>query len=432
MAASLNHGSESDVFSNTGEKLYMRTEKADVYFIFESTGDRIPAHKLLLASGSDVFDAMFYGPLREESDIKMVDVSADAFKEFLQFFYFSRVPLSIENVADVMYLGKKYDVKECLLLCSNWLTIHITTDNVMSTLSLAIMYDQKQLLESCECEIRSHLTEVLQSPCFLECERQLLGHILQMDVFDFDCTETELFDASMAWVKANSKQEQLTRDIVRTHLGDLFYGIRFGSMSLDEFYSLLPSYERIFSDNEYNEIVQVISGLDVQHRLFKKCRRFWDDENVIVCNRNSDRSCGSNYSFQREELTTFSTNTPLLLGQFTCTPIYRGVNKVASLPLDGTITTNFKIVTKFSFNYTNSTEVFLPIPIKIRPQVKYTIRLSFASTSSTEYEGYNAYRQQKLQSTVRIGHGIKVDFVDHNSSGRGAGSILELGFNLVR
>lgn len=428
MAASLNHGSESDVFSNTGQKLYMQEEKADVYFIFESTSDRIPAHKLLLASGSDVFDAMFYGPLKEEGDIKMVDISADAFKEFLQFFYFNRVPLSIENVADVMYLGNKYDVKECLLLCSNWLTIHITTDNVMSALSLAIMYDQKPLLESCECEIRSHLTDVLQSPCFLECERQLLGHILQMD--DFDCSETELFEASMSWVKANSKQDKLTRDIVQTHLGDLFYRIRFGSMSLDDFYSLLPSYERIFSDEEYNEIVQVISGLKVEHRLFIKCRPFWDDDNVIACNRNCNHySHGSNYPFDHEESTTFSTNTSLLLGRFTCTPIYNGVKRVASLRLAATITANFKVLTNFSFNYSYNRHVDLPTPIKIRATVKYSIRLTYPTTQQTRY---NTFRQPGLKLTVSIGRGIKVVFVDQNTCGNSVGSIIGLGFNSLQ
>ena len=70
-----------------------------------------------------------------------VDVSADALKEFLQFFYFHRVALIMENVADVMYLGKKYDVKEFLLLCSDLLTANITADNGMIALGMAIMYD---------------------------------------------------------------------------------------------------------------------------------------------------------------------------------------------------------------------------------------------------------------------------------------------------
>lgn len=427
MATSLNHGSDSKVFSNIGEKLYLQPENADVYFTFETTGDRVPAHKLLLSSASDVFEAMFHGPLKEIGDIKIVDVSADALKEFLQFFYFNRIALSMENVADVMYLGKKYDVKECLILCLDLLTANITADNVMSALGMAIMYDQKELVDTCEWEIRSHLPAVLQSPDFWDCDRQLLGHILQMT--DLECTEMELFEATMAWVRTHSKQDEITRDIVQTHLGDLFYVIRFESMSMTEFYNLYASYEHIFSDEEYNEIVQVISGIDVEPRLFKKCRRFWDDRNVIVCDRNVHGTYSLNYTLQIEEMTTFSTNMPLLLGYFTCVPLYRGTDAVSSIKLHATITANFKeIQTQFSFEYAHNKKIFLPTPVKIRPQFKYEIRISFPYT---KYAAYNTFKQPHLKTIANIGHRIKVNFVDSNLYGASAGSILELGFNCI-
>lgn len=97
----------------------MREEMADVQFIFELNGDnsngndvneppaakiartcqksessgsnsdrivKIPAHKKVLAASSPVFDAMFNDLLKENGDVKIGDISANAFREFLQIF----------------------------------------------------------------------------------------------------------------------------------------------------------------------------------------------------------------------------------------------------------------------------------------------------------------------------------------------------------
>lgn len=105
------HTSESthfEFFENSLESvatLYRDTKSADVHFTFESSNNgeeiRIDAHRSLLAATSDVFDAMFYGGLKESADIRVVDASDAAFKEFLQYFYQRRVKLTAENVAEV-------------------------------------------------------------------------------------------------------------------------------------------------------------------------------------------------------------------------------------------------------------------------------------------------------------------------------------------
>lgn len=87
-----------------GEKWYLNSKTADVHFSFDSSdndkasGTRIPAHKILLADKSDVFEAMFYGELKETGDIRVTDVSDAAFVEFLQFFYNNQVEVSVSMV----------------------------------------------------------------------------------------------------------------------------------------------------------------------------------------------------------------------------------------------------------------------------------------------------------------------------------------------
>lgn len=80
------------------EKLYLNERTRDVSLVFFSKEIvSVPAHKNILAAISPVFDAMFYGPNKQE-----------AFIEFLQFFYRSEVTLSIENVSEVLDLCKRY------------------------------------------------------------------------------------------------------------------------------------------------------------------------------------------------------------------------------------------------------------------------------------------------------------------------------------
>ncbi|XP_035534712.1 BTB/POZ domain-containing protein 6-B-like [Morone saxatilis] len=62
--------------------MFNNEQMADVHFIVGPPGDtqRIPAHKYVLAVGSSVFGAMFYGDLAEgQSEIHIPDVEPAAF-----------------------------------------------------------------------------------------------------------------------------------------------------------------------------------------------------------------------------------------------------------------------------------------------------------------------------------------------------------------
>lgn len=107
------------IFSKIGKVLYLSDETADVNFIFEPDPTQIevvPAHKSHLAAASTAFRMMFKkcdevdDNAQGKSCIVMCDVTPGAFKEFLKFFYFSEVKISMENVAEVMELGFKFNV----------------------------------------------------------------------------------------------------------------------------------------------------------------------------------------------------------------------------------------------------------------------------------------------------------------------------------
>ncbi|XP_055301666.1 BTB/POZ domain-containing protein 2-like [Sitodiplosis mosellana] len=260
---------ESQVLSAIGQKLYLSTTMADVNFVFESKDhriDRIPAHKAHLMAASDVFEKMFNGSWKEKNEVKIVDVSVAGFTEFLQFFYLAHVNLTVDNVAEVMNLGNMYNVAGCLSVCEKFLKRNLSDDNVCEAYKLAILFNQESLKDACEIFIEINAKAVLKSDGFVSCDRKVLTKIVKLNWMT--CSESELFEGCMAWVKATTKQNTLTKELVQSQLGELFYEIRFGLMTMDEFVALIPSYGKIFGADEYTDIIQLITDKDFQSNLF--------------------------------------------------------------------------------------------------------------------------------------------------------------------
>lgn len=311
--------------TDSGKILYLDAETADVFFIIgsdKSSSHRIPAHKNLLAAASDVFKKMFYGPLKERGDVIVDGANAAAFDEFLQFFYIDNVELTIENVAEVMDLGHKYNVIKCFDLCVEFIKDTLTDDNICNGLSLAFLYDHVGLRRFCDNRIIVNTSAVLKSANFIECDRHILTHILNINLFS--CPETEVLEACMAWVKAASKQENLTKELVQAHLGELFYNIRFASMKMKDVATLTGPYGFLFSFDEYKEIIQMIELPIYQPTIFKaKPREIpWNKGAVVVCDRSiANRPNTFPRSMRRVEVIAFSTNEPILLGSLICTSL---------------------------------------------------------------------------------------------------------------
>lgn len=435
------------LIDKSGKKLYLDPETADVYFVFCSDDDsctRVPAHKNLLAATSDVFKAMFYGSLKEEGDVHVKDVTAAAFEEFLQFFYLNTIKMSAENVAGVMYLGHMYNVAECFKRCVQFVMNTLTDDNVCTGLGLAIRYDQTELIRNCEKRILISTDVVFESASFLDCDKQVLKHILKMD--SLSCSEAKVFEACMSWVKSVSKEDVLDKEIVRSHLGGLFYDIRFASMTVEEFAILANMHKSLFTSNEYIDIVQMIAIPDFQPQIFsKKPRQMeWNGDDAIICNRCvSVASTAGSYNLLLTEITTFSTTQPVLLGSFECAKlcIYRDKKHCdlrANIPIEVHINEVFdlkretknisKILCKqnATIGSESDTTITLNKPILIRPGFFYEIRVA-------QFPDVHCIYKRELKKEVQIDDDISIKFY-HDRSGDNRitiGLINSMSFNRV-
>lgn len=377
-----------------GEKLYLDTKTADAHFAF-TTADgkksRVSAHKCVLSILSDVFDRLFYGKTKKTGDITMTEVSEAAFMEFLQFFYLTEVKLTKENIAGVMLLGHKYNVTKCLEICAEFLNDILTVENICSGLRLAIEYNQSKFLKYCDTFITVHTMAIFKTAGFLECDRQILEHILRMNLLS--CSEVDVFEACMEWVRVKCKETAVSREHVDIHLGNLFYEIRFASMTMHELCNLAAKYKSVLL-SEISTIINIITLPGFQSENFNQHQRHatWNSNAIVTCNREIADEKDYPAVLTQSTEATFSmastTNVPLLLGNFTCVKIAvdNGSN-VRNLKWDLTVDVEIsetnddikhlrslcKIEAKLK---SADTKVILPHPLLIRPGYLYKICVS--------------------------------------------------------
>ena len=83
---------------------------SDVKFVATKSESKqvIPAHKFILAIGSPVFEAMFYGELAETKDtIELPDCDNESLLELFRYMYNDELNLSGSNVMGVLILGQE-------------------------------------------------------------------------------------------------------------------------------------------------------------------------------------------------------------------------------------------------------------------------------------------------------------------------------------
>jgi len=148
----------------------------DVKFTFvdHNTGEKseVPAHKFVLAQGSSVFLAQFYGTMKEEKDIIPVqDASVEAFKIFLDTLYNKEISLAgldFELLAELFYMAKKHhldlfqasivnevssrklvsdQVLEAAKLAENNLHLDKFSDSLYQICSMFVIENPKSVLE---------------------------------------------------------------------------------------------------------------------------------------------------------------------------------------------------------------------------------------------------------------------------------------------
>ena len=217
----------------------------------------IPAHKFVLAIGSPVFCAMFYGKIAESTDsITLPDCEYDSLLEFFRYLYSDEVNLTGSNVMHVLYLAKKYMVPSLVDKCSEYLRDNLEAANVFSILPHAKKFEDKDLEDRCWAVIEKHTEEAVSSEEFVTLEKSLVESLVKREVLNIK--EVELFKAVDLWATKQIERQEITPDgeAKRRIIGEeALKAIRFPLMSQVEFLSVVPD-SRILTTDEIVDIMK--------------------------------------------------------------------------------------------------------------------------------------------------------------------------------
>lgn len=228
----------------------------------------------------------------------------------------------MESVTSIMHLADKFDIPKCLSQCVQFFKDALAVGNIFIVMNLAIRYDQQELLQMCEKVIAVNITEIFKLNGFLKCEQQAIAQILSLNVLS--CSEVEVFEACLAWVRAQSGGNDLTKALFMEYLVESYHEIRFKSMTNVEFCMLALEYAAVL-DDDFKEIINMITLPDFQAEQFNNDPRQpqFNEIAVIVCNRVDQEylNDGGNdnidsYELDETDCTTFkSTHCNFILGQ---------------------------------------------------------------------------------------------------------------------
>uniref|UniRef100_A0A182ND05 BTB domain-containing protein n=1 Tax=Anopheles dirus TaxID=7168 RepID=A0A182ND05_9DIPT len=211
---------------------------ADIRFIVGSDEQvqTIPAHKYVLATGSSVFYAMFYGGLAENKlEIKVPDVEPGAFLTLLKYLYCDEIQLEADNVLATLYVAKKYIVPHLARACVNYLETSLTAKNACLLLSQSRLFEEPELMQRCWEVIDAQAEMAIKSEGFVDIDLKTFETILARETLN--CKEIHLFEAALSWAHAACTKMDIepTSSNKRQLLGQALYLIRIPTMTLEEF-----------------------------------------------------------------------------------------------------------------------------------------------------------------------------------------------------
>ncbi|CAC5421121.1 BTBD3_6 [Mytilus coruscus] len=229
---------------------------ADVFFKVGTVPhqQKIPAHKYILATGSSVFYAMFFGGLADAKHvIEIPDVEPQAFLNLLRYLYCDEIHLEPDNVLATLYAAKKYIVPHLARTCVRYLETSLSAHNACILLSQGRLFEEQELMQRCWEVIDAQAEEALRSDGFTEIDVNTLNTVLSRETLN--AKEISVFNAACRWADAECKRQNLeqTAENKRKVLGDTLFKIRIPAMSLEE-YANGPAQSGVLTLQETNNL----------------------------------------------------------------------------------------------------------------------------------------------------------------------------------
>ncbi|KAI1295615.1 BTB/POZ domain-containing protein 1 [Halotydeus destructor] len=379
----------------------------------------IGAHKMILALGSSVFKAMFYGPLAEQDSVAISDVSPATFKKMLEFIYTDSTELTGDNVMEVLYIAKKYDVTGLMEACVQKIYDMLTRDTAVTIYPQASLFGEEKLAKKCLEVIDKNAHYVINTNSIVkDMDRDLFAALLKRDTF---CArEVDIWDAMIWWARQKLPGDKHDFDEVRTYLGDLLYLIRFSQMTPKELLDIVLPTKMLKGD----EVLEALHYAFPKRKrgectkMFPVGVRSLNQEIVVKASQLPlDPDClGGKYRMERVadrgfRSIRFRVDHRIFLKKITLTNVpnrVSGDRMIVTVKVIDCVLS--EIVSYYEFNLTRN-QGYPPTaanykldldPVELCPKITYEVNVSVENRDNPETKIVKAVGEDKAHATVRF------------------------------
>ena len=179
----------------------------DVVLIVE--GERVPAHRVILASSSPYFYAMFTGEMAEsrKKEVAINGIEPCSLKALVNYAYTASIRLTESNVQSLLSAASALQFDEVREACSQFLLRQLDADNCLGIKRFAEAHGCNQLQSAADVYSTHYFTDVHKSEEFLTISPDEIKALLKSDRLNI-ATEYEVFEATVKWLH-HKKDERM-------------------------------------------------------------------------------------------------------------------------------------------------------------------------------------------------------------------------------
>uniref|UniRef100_A0AAR2KPN7 Kelch-like protein 3 n=1 Tax=Pygocentrus nattereri TaxID=42514 RepID=A0AAR2KPN7_PYGNA len=162
----------------------------------------IPAHKVVLASCSPYFCAMFTGEMSESKAprVEIRDMDGQTLTKLVDYIYTAQIEVSEDNVQVLLPAASLLQLMDVRQVCCEFLQAQLHPTNCLGIRAFADLHACTDLLNHAHAYAEQHFSEVMQGEEFMSLSLQQVCSLISSDKLTVS-TEEKVFEAMIAWIK---------------------------------------------------------------------------------------------------------------------------------------------------------------------------------------------------------------------------------------
>lgn len=190
-----------------------QSQLCDVVLVADSM--EVPAHKMVLASCSPYFHAMFTSFEESRQDrIVLQGIDGSALQLLIDYVYTAEVLVTEENVQVLLPAANLLQLTDVRDACCDFLQSQLHPTNCLGIRAFADIHGCLELLSIAEGYVEQHFTEVVECEEFLSLTSQQVTKLISSDRLTTP-SEEKVFECVMSWVNGDlANREQYLAELM--------------------------------------------------------------------------------------------------------------------------------------------------------------------------------------------------------------------------